>query len=443
MADDFKPAAWWLAGNFAPVTKETESFDLKIEGALPPELNGVFMRNGPNPDRAPTAHWFMGDGMLHGLRLEGGKAKWYRNRFTQTERRAFTGDARGPENILNRRLSSANTALVRHAGKIYALEEAHFPYEVDGELNTVGCQDFGGKLTSPMTAHPKVCPETGEMMSFGYSFMPPWLTYHRFDAKGALVQTEEIPVTGPTMIHDFAMTRKHVIFMDLPIVFDIQMAMSGSMPFKWSDDYPARMGIMPRAGSVADLNWFDVKACYIFHTLNAFDDGDTVVMDAARYDRMWSKGFADAPGLMSRYVFNLKTGKVSETQLDGQRACDFPRVPDDRLGLKHRYAYATATGEPAGDDVVFGTQVFKWDLQTGAAQACDFGDGRHPGEAVFARAGKDEDAGYLLSIVHDDNTNVSEFVVIDAQKVSKGPIARIALPQRVPYGFHGAWFEGA
>jgi carotenoid cleavage dioxygenase len=429
---------WWLAGNFAPVGHEVEAFDLKVDGALPPELTGVFMRNGPNPASAPTPHWFFGDGMLHGVRIENGRARWYRNRYIETPRRGRVFSRDDVSAMMDRTMSTANTNLVRHAGRIFALEEAHFPFEVDLELVTRGAHDFGGKLTTAFTAHPKVCPETGEMVAFGYSFMPPWLVYHRFDREGRLIQSEEIAVGGPTMIHDFCATRTKVIFMDLPIVFDLDLAMKGSMPYRWSDEYPARLGVMARDGKAADVQWFDIAPCYVFHPLNAYDDGSNVVLDVARYATMWKHGFADSPGLLHRFMLDTATGGVTETTIDTQRAIDFPRVPDTRAGLQHRYGYAMALGE--SDAVQFGTSVHKFDLTSGGAETCEFGPGRRPGEPVFAQAGSGEDAGYLMTFVHDENTGVSEFVVVDATDLKRGPVARVALPQRVPYGFHGAWF---
>lgn len=431
--------AWWLRGNFAPVDHEVEAFDLKVEGALPAELTGVYMRNGPNPATGPTPHWFFGEGMLHGVRIEGGRARWYRNRYVKTARqgRAFGRDE--VASMFDKTMSTANTALVRHAGRIMALEEGHFPYEIDTELGTRGWHDFDGKLTTAFTAHPKVCPETGEMMAFGYNFMAPFLVYHRFDREGRLVQSEDIGVGGPTMIHDFCTTRTRTIFMDLPIVFDMELAMKGDMPYRWSDDYPARLGVMARDGAGSSVQWFNIDPCYIFHPMNAYDDGDKVVFDVARYGTMWKSGFTDSQGLLHRFVLDTATGKVSETAIDTSRPLDFPRVPDVRVGMKHRYGYAMAAAASI-DSLSFGTSIHKFDLESGKVESCDFGPGRRPGEAVFAQAGKGEDAGYLMTFVHDENTGVSEFAVIDATAPTRGPIARVKLPQRVPYGFHGAWF---
>jgi carotenoid cleavage dioxygenase len=238
-----------LRGNYAPVKEEVTAFDLPVRGAIPPSLRGRYARNGPNPRTGQSPHWFMGDGMLHGIELRDGGAAWYRNRWVRT--RAFLEDARGvsAEGEVDLTVGVANTHVVAHAGRIFALVESSFPTEVTRELKTVGSFDFAGRLTTAMTAHPKICPRTGELHFFGYSFKPPFLTYHRADSAGRLVQSEVIDVPGPTMIHDFAITDRHVVFMDLPIVFDLELAMAGTMPYRWSDDYGARVGIVPRGRS--------------------------------------------------------------------------------------------------------------------------------------------------------------------------------------------------
>lgn len=438
MADGAQRKAWWLSGNFAPVEQEVEAFDLPVTGALPPELSGVFMRTGPNPARGATGHWFLGDGMVHGVRIEKGRARWYRNRYVDTAFRRANHPPGDMSYIMDKTLSTANTNIVRHAGRILAVEEAHFPYEITGDLETKGVVDFGGKLTTALTAHPKVCPETGEMLGFGYSFMPPYLVYHRFDRSGALVQSTEIPVGGPTMAHDFGVTRTKVIFMDLPIVFDMEGAMKGTMPYKWSEEYPARLGVMPRDGTAADLKWFDIPSCYVFHPLNAFEDGDAVVLDVARYEKMWVKGF-DVPAHLHRFRLDLQTGVARGETIDDY-PIEFPRVADARAGLPYRYGYAVTTH--GGDDAGFnlGTQVVKFDLVRGSSSVCELGKGRFPSEAVFASAGAGEDDGYVLAIVYDAAKGGSAFIVLDAKDITRGPVATVALPQRVPFGFHGAWF---
>ena len=432
-------ADWWLDGNFAPVRDETEAFDLKIEGALPPELTGVYMRNGPNPKNGASAHWFLGNGMLHGLRLERGRAAWYRNRYVRTPNLEQPRQEIDAAAIMDRTRSTANTNIVRHAGRFYALEEAHFPYEVNGDLETLGPCDFDGKIKTAFTAHPKFCPETGEMLAFGYGFMPPYLTYYRFDREGRLAQSTEIPVGGPTMIHDFCVTRRHAVFMDLPIVFDLDLAVKGVMPYRWSDDYPARLGVMPRDGSADRLKWFDVKPCYVFHPMNAYDEGNTVVLDVARYNRLWSKGWDDSRAHLHRWTLDLDSGRAEEKTLD-DRAIEFPRVADGKAGFKYRYGYAPTIPDTVERNRAYRSSIVKFDLQTGKSESHDFGDGVRVGEFVLASKNGSEDAGWLMGYTHDERNGKSSLVVLDAADVRAKPVARIALPQRVPYGFHGNWF---
>ena len=208
-------------GNYAPVADELTEYDMAVEGAIPAELDGWYLRNGPNPRKA-TGHWFTGDGMIHGVRIEGGHAKWYRNRWVRTDSFVEPFPLYNGDGTRNLRAAVANTHIVNHAGKTLALVETSLPYEMTNDLETVGAYDFGGKLVDSMTAHPKICPTTGELHFFGYgNIFEPHVTYHRADANGELVINRPLEVKALTMMHDFALTANHVIFMDLPIVFSI------------------------------------------------------------------------------------------------------------------------------------------------------------------------------------------------------------------------------
>ena len=442
MATQERPAElpFHLRGNYAPVQQEITAFDLPVEGAIPPEITGLYLRNGPNPKSGWSAHWFLGDGMLHGVRLEGGRASWYRNRWVRTrsleEGLSFVRE----DGSVDRSIGVANTAVVAHARRIFALVESSLPTEVTGELETLGPYDFGGRLDTAMTAHPKLCPTTGELHFFGYAFAPPFLTYHRADAAGKLVQSEVIEVPGPTMIHDFAITRGRVVFMDLPVVFDPALVAEGRFPYRWSDEYGARVGIMPRGGSNIDVRWFEVEPCYVFHPLNAWDDGDAVGVDVVRYRELWrkdSQGFE--PATLHRWRLDLATGRASEQALD-DRPIEFPRVDERRVGLPHRFGWAVASPT----SVVEPRSLVKYDLASGKVEAHEFGAGFAPGEGVFVpasgRAGEDE--GFVLAYVYDASRDGSELVILDAASFGGRPVARIRLPQRVPFGFHGAWLPG-
>jgi carotenoid cleavage dioxygenase-like enzyme len=428
-----------LRGNYAPVPDELTEYDLPVEGAIPPELDGWYLRNGSNP-RTPTGHWFIGDGMIHGVRISGGAAKWYRNRWVRTESFENPFPVYGADGTRNLRSSVANTHVVNHAGKTLALVESSLPYEITNDLETVGCYDFDGKLNDAMTAHPKICPTTGELHFFGYgNLFQPHVTYHRADAAGELTVNRPVEVPALTMMHDFAMTSKHVIFMDLPIVFNLDIAIKGGdMPFRWEDDYGARFGVLSRDDPFGQMRWFDIDPCYVFHVANAYEttsaDGDSIVLQAVRYPELWrDDGGFDASAVLWEWRINLSTGTVSERQLD-DRAVEFPRIDDRLAGLPARYAVSV------GD-----ARLVRYDLNTGAAVEHRFGTAGEPGgpgEAVFVPSPvgpADETNGWYIAYVYDPTRDGSDLVILDASDFGGDPVARIRLPRRVPYGFHGNW----
>ncbi|MGW0252164.1 carotenoid oxygenase family protein [Nocardia goodfellowii] len=423
-----------LTGNYAPVTEEVTAFDLPVTGRIPAELSGWYLRNGPNPPAADSIHWFAGDGMVHGVRIENGKAVSYRNRWVRTTTFTDGAGAYGPR---GRDLAAgvANTHVIRHAGRTLALVESSYPYEITCELDTVGPHDFDGKLTTAMTAHPKTCPVTGELHFFGYEVIEaPYLTYHRADAAGNLVVSRPVDVPAPTMQHDFNLTAEHVVFMDLPVVFDLQIAMTGAgMPFRWRDDHQARLGVLRRDDPYGEIRWFAIDPCYVFHSLNAYDEPGRIVLEVMRYPDMWRTDSAEiADASLWRWTIDLGTGTVEERQID-DRAGEFPRIDDRLTGLRADFGHVTVTGDGSGGALV------RYDLRTGSATAHEFGPGRTPAEAAFAPADeKPGGAGYLMTYVYDESTDRSDLVILDADDLST-QVAAIHLPRRVPFGFHGSW----
>ncbi len=436
-----------LQGNGRPVTEELTLTDLTVTGAIPPELDGRYVRNGANPFTGMSDHPFFGDGMVHGVRLRDGAAEWYRNRYVRTPFIENPDiDILDPNVMMDMTASKANTHVFGHAGRILALEEGHFPYVLDGDLGTVGALDFDGALTGSFTAHPKVCPVTGELLAFGYSAFEPYLRYLRVSADGQLVQTENITVGGPTMMHDFNVTRNNVVFMDLPAVFDLEMAMRGEMPIHWDDDYPARLGVMPRTGTDADVRWYDIEPGYVFHPMNSYEDGDTIVLDVARLSHIWRDSMMDfPPPELWRWTIDTATGKVREEQID-DRPAEFPRVADSVVGLKHRYGYMMALPENPDytDPANQSGAIVKYDRDTGERVEHVLGRGRLPGEPVFVPAdgATAEDDGYLMTYVYEAETDSSSFIVLDAATMDPTPVASIDLP-RIPFGFHGNWIDSA
>jgi carotenoid cleavage dioxygenase-like enzyme len=439
----------YLHGNFAPVLEErSDDHELPVTGVIPPDLEGRLLRNGPNPAVVPSDesdyHWFSGDGMIHAVSLAGGKATGYRNRWVRTRslaNKVGTSPPKGPREPID---GPANTHVIRHGGTTLALVESGFPHALSPDLDRARVHDFDGSLASPMTAHPKVDPDSGELVFFGSDvFGPPFLRYHVADATGQLVRTEEIDIPRATMMHDFGMTSTRAVFLDLPIVFDLELAMTGrSLPYRWMPEAGARVGVMPRTGGNDDIRWISMDPSYVFHVLNCFDDGDNVVMDVIRYDR----AFDTAPGEVissslpspARWTIDAAANRVLEQRLD-DLPVEFPRIDDAVAGKPHRYGYCTRLGDRVGDPTPVG--LVKYDLQRDASTRYEPGDHRTAGEPVFVRAvdGHSEDEGWVLTVVFDATRDASDLVILDATSFGGPPVATVHLPARVPYGFHGSW----
>ena len=426
-------APFWLRDNFAPTFEERTESDLKVIGQIPESLQGTLLRNGANPQSGESAHWFLGNGMLHGVRIEAGQAKWYRNRYVKTPL-YLKPDGDVMDGLGDMTMSAANTNVIQHAGKIMALEEGHWPFVVSNELETVGPNNYGGKLEGAMTAHPKICPETGELLAFSYGMTPPYLTYLRASASGELLQTEQIEVPGATMIHDFNVTRNFVIFMDLPAVWNFEGMATTGLPILWDESYGARLGVMPRNGGNADVVWYEIDPCYVFHPLNAYENGDKIVIDVCRMEDTMKPG-SSAPPMLYRWTIDQASGRVTETQLD-DRVVDFPRVADAVVGLKHQFGYCAAFAGSAP----YGEGLIKYDLEAGTSEYRHL-DGGQASEAVFVKdpTASGEDGGFLLSYVYQPEIDQSEVLILNAQDMLGEPVARIQIPARVPAGFHGNW----
>lgn len=452
----------FLQGNFAPVHEEITAEDLKVIGELPSDLCGMFVRNGPNPQFTPIGryHWFDGDGMLHGVQIRDGKAS-YRNRYVRTRGFQIEGEAGHAiwtglleppqmDNPHGPGKNTANTALVWHEGKMLALWEGGAPHAIAlPGLDTIGQYTYKDRLSSAFTAHPKIDPETGEMMFFGYSVVePPYLKYSIVSPEGDLLRTVPIDLRVGVMMHDFAITENYTIFMDLPLTFRMERMKRGEPGLMFERDLPSRFGIVPRFGDNGNIRWFESPPCYVFHTLNAWEeeDKDEVVLVACRMNYtavLMSESTIPEnegdPAVLYQWRFNLKTGKVQEEKLSDV-PCDFPRMNEQLLGCKMRYGYAAQMGN---HPLPLFEAILKYDFNTGACETHPFGQGRYGGEAVFVpRPGATaEDDGWLVTFVYDEDSNTSELVVVNAAEMTKEPVARVLIPQRVPYGFHGTWIS--
>ncbi len=440
-------APLYLAGHLAPVPDEIDAVDLPVDGLLPPELTGRYLRNGPNPRPGEDpGHWFTGHGMIHGVRLRDGRAEWYRNRWVRTGALAGRPFVR-PDGTVDRAAVVANTHVLEHSGRLLALVESGFPYELTPELDTVGPCDFGGRLTTAMTAHPKCDPVTGDLHFFGYGAVPPHLTYHRLSAAGELVCSVEIPGPGPSMMHDFAITDRHALFLDLPITFRFDLLGHG-MPFAWDDGYGARIGVM-ELDRPGEVRWFEIDPAYVFHVGGAHTDaGGRIVLDGCRYSApdtvaMWGRlgggpsgPAADAAALgvarLHRWVIDPVAGTVTETARD-DRPVEFPTLDERLVGRASRHLYTVSDSGDAAAIVAYD--------EAAGVRTHQLGPDVVAGEAVFV-PGSDtaaENDGWLLTITTRRDATASQLLVLDASDVAGAPVAAVTLPRGVPSGFHGSW----
>lgn len=444
VAEPFDPAVpWWLQADFAPVFDELDVFDLEVRGRIPAGLDGLYVRNGSNPQKADSPHWFFGDGMLHGVRIGGGRALWYRNRWIRTilyENGISFGDPSTPP---VGGANQSNVSAVWHAGRLLTSGEIGFPYRIDPrDLSTVGVHDFGGALKTSFTAHPKIDPATGHLHFFGYWFAAPFLTYSVADATGRVISSEPVDVKATTMMHSFAITERDTVFWELPVLFSLEEAIAGSTnPFHWNPGYGARIGIMPLGGRTADIRWVEIEPCYVFHELNAFRDGDDVVIDVCRHPDMFTdRDLKDSEGDIRRWrVSTTGAGRMRE-EIITDAAFELPQADRRFTGRRHRYGWFSSTRDNPNTVDFAGTGMI--DYQTGRIETWDPGATVHAGEPFFVPGGAGEGEGWIFTFTYDHRDGRSALAILRALDIASGPVAEIVLPRRVPYGFHGVWIPG-
>ena len=436
----------YLQGNFAPVESEVTAFDLEVIGQIPAELEGRYLRNGPNPvtvDKPEQHHWFAGPGMVHGVRLRDGRAEWYRNRYVRSQAvRAALGEPVTAEDPTG----SPNTSVLAWAGATLAIVEGGSPpVELGYELDTGAASAFSGTLPGAFTAHPKFDPITGELHAMCHAWAQ-WFDHIKYvvvGPDGTVSRTVDIPLPGMVMVHDMSLTRSYAVIYDLPVTVDFDLVAGGRFPFRWNPDYTPRVGLLPRASTdAADIIWCELDPCYAYHPMNAYDAEDgTVIIDICRYDAMFARDILGPAGdcLPSLYRWTVDPVRrtVRQTRLD-DRTLEFPRVAPSVSASRHRFGYGVGV-----DDGFAPGDVYKHDLEKDTVEVHSLGTGRGSGETDFVPRENPtrEDDGWLMSYIYDATTDSSEFVILDARDLSNPPVARVPLPQRVPFGFHGNWIS--
>ena len=455
----------YLAGPFAPTHDEVTLRDLEVVGEVPPDLNGVYVRNGPNPQFEPVGryHWFDGDGMVHAVHFSDGDVS-YRNRWIRTggfERERAAGAPLWKGIIEPPRdnppgepeKDTANTDLIFHNERLLALwYRAGRPYALDPvTLETLGQEDFDGTLRCEVSSHAKVDEHTGELCFFDYGIKPPYMRYGVVAPDGVVRHFVGIDLPGPRLPHDMAITERHSILMDLPLMNDREAARAGRFKLHFDRGTPSRFGVIPRYGTANEIRWFEAEPCFIYHSINAWEEGEVVVMDVCRVKKPEPRSDLDGPlaqmlsylrldAHVHRYRFDLATGRTTEQVLDDDNS-EFPSVNQGIVGRRSRFAYNMHISP---ESTLLFDGLMKYDLETGAAETHWYGEGRWGSEAPFApRPGATaEDDGYVVSYVYDEREGNSEVEVLDARDVGAGPICRVKLPVRVPVGFHATWVPG-
>ncbi len=433
----------YLSGTMAPVADEITAYDLPVTGALPAELEGRWLRNGPNPLSEVDAgihHWFLGDGMVHGVRLRDGRAEWYRNRWVRGSRVADALGSPPPAgSSFGDRDLGPNTAVGGFAGRTWAMVEAGTtPMALTYELDTIGYDDFSGTLPAGFTAHPKFDRATGELhgVCYAYPQHPDRVQHVVVGPEGRVTSMTDVPVDDMPMVHDMSLTSTSVLVYDLPVCLNREMAIGGNpFPFSWKADHPARVGVLSRANG--EIVWCEAPQAYVFHPVNAYDvDDGTVVVDVCRYDSMFDTDrlgpIGDSQPRLARWVVDPGSCRVTETMLT-EGAHEFP-THDPRVGtVRHRFAY-TASGLGLGP-------TSRVEVDTGEVVTHDHGSDRFGAEPlVVPKDGSTEEGdAWILVCVNDRAGGPAELVVLDGVDLAGPPVARVHLPRRVPDGFHGAW----
>ncbi|HEY8572117.1 carotenoid oxygenase family protein [Phenylobacterium sp.] len=448
----------YLSGNFAPVRSE-DDFDVPVRGELPRELRGALFRIGPNPQFDPIEphHWFFGDGMVHGFYMEDGKVR-YRNRYVRTPklelerehgRALFSIDPRRADPLaFDNEGGVANTNVLWHGGKLLALEEGHHPFEMDRD--TLESRGYARSYRGNVTAHPKIDPVTGEMIWFAYGVGPmplsAGMSYGVTAADGTVVQRQEFQAPYASMVHDFMVTENHVLFPVMPLTASLERAMRGGPAFAWEPEKGSYVGVMRRDGDVSSIRWFNTEAGYVFHPMNAWEEGDKLYADVMLYNVAplfpnadGSPG-EDAVSQLVRWTFDLAgaSDAIKVEVIDDLRG-EFPRVDPRRETRRHRHGWYAANRGP--DRAPGFDTIAHLDFATGRRQVFELAAGDATSEPVFVprSAVAPEGDGWLTAVVWRGAEDRSDLLVFEAQDVAKGPVAVAELPRRVPFGFHGNW----
>jgi carotenoid cleavage dioxygenase len=457
----FDPVAVRMLNGIFAATAEEHDVPVVdvIQGEVPRDLSGAYLRNGPNPRFTPIGSYTFpldGDAMVHGVWFDDGDVR-YANRFVRTpvmaaEERAGRALWGGANSDIRPGVSEVGAALalvdrdapfvnvISHGGRILALAESQPSYRLAPTLDTVGPYAYGGVLPRGITAHPRIDPITGELVVFRYGLEPPFLTWSVVAPDGTARPEKAIDLDASYMIHDCVITERYLVVFVCPVVFDVSGPERGEPVLDWRPERGTRIAVIARDES--GFQWFDSDAFWVWHFANAFEDvaadGTTTITVDYPYWTHPGMGLSGGPGQagMARARLALGSGLVTFEQVDALMA-EFPRIDDRRIGSKHRYFHVVGKHAPIVGEW---DHLRRYDTVTGSVTTRDLGP-RRLGEAIFApgASGAGEDDGYLLAYTYDPAELTTDLLILHAGDVAGEPAATLRMPHRVPFGLHGNW----
>ncbi len=457
----------YLQGNYAPVEEERDigQDELVIEGEVPQQLVGAYMRDGANTAYQPNHYVYPldGDGMVHSVYFNKGKVE-YKNRWVQTSHlmterkydRTIYGsvgkllevpqdviDAGGePSPIRN----TANTNVLYHGGKLLAMWEGGFPHLLNNDLSTVGLYDYDGALQpgDALTAHPKICPDSGDLISCTQRWDSPNYFLQVFDKNGKHKQTTMVEFERKGIIHDLQITENYVVIFYAPAFHSLEKAMKGEDPFEWQPELGTKIIAIPRDG-VSEQIVFETDPFFSWHYCNGFEEGGKIIIDyiwisSIPFTQAQGTGVEKQPRRMYRMTLDPKTKQVTNEQFSDV-FCEFSRVDERLMGKKYRYGFAASSDREWGDAHGYNC-TGRYDFETGETTLWNFGDEANAGEPAYVpnpESSREED-GWITNFVY--NPGEGAFLsLISAGNFEAGPVCKVRIPGRVPNGFHGNWCQ--
>jgi carotenoid cleavage dioxygenase-like enzyme len=468
-------------GILKPLRFEGDIRDLEVEGEIPSQLNGTYHRVHPDqqfPPRFDNEQFFNGDGLVSVFRFRNGKVD-FKQRYAQTDKfklereagRALFGAYRNPltdeEAVKGRIRGTANTNVIVHAGKLLALKEDSPALVMDPlTLETEGYTNWNGKCTSQtFTAHPKIDPLTGNLIAFSYAskgLLTKDCTYMEISPTGELLREVWFETPYYCMMHDWGVTEDYACFHIVPSTSNWDRLQQNLPHFGFDTTLPVYLLVLPRKGDAKDIKIFKRPNLFCSHVANAFNDGTKIYFDTPMAKNNMFPFFPDIHGApfdrdaaksyVTRWTVDYAS-KGDEFESDerlSQVVSEFPRIDDRYATQQYGNVWMPVmdptmpfNGPSARASGLRLNKLGHLNVRTGEEKAWFCGPDSLIQEPCFIprTPTAPEGDGYIVALVDDIVRNYSDLVMLDAQNVEAGPIARIKLPFRLRQGLHGNWAD--